>query len=294
MSRPSPTDAASTHDPVPARTPLGERSPTPEAYDPSLLVGLPRSEGRELLGFEGALPFTGDDLWHAWELSWLSDRGMPVVATGRLRIPADSPRLVESKSLKLYLLSLHGKRFATLRDAAALLQVDLSAATGAEIGVELEQIDDGGGESLAPPAVARAPGICIDDQELVDPTFTYAPEALDDAVDARASAEETLHSNLFLSNCPVTGQPDWATIIVRYAGKRWNRAALLAYLVSFRQHRGFHEHCVERIFRDLWVRTRPERLSVEARFTRRGGLDINPLRSSFEERGGEIQRLWRQ
>ena len=252
---------------------LGKPSAYPERYDRALLFPIARAPQREALGIGDALPFHGVDVWNAYELSWLDARGKPEVAIAELRVPATTPHLVESKSLKLYLAGYHRERIADRTSLRERLQQDLSHATGGVVGV-----------SLIEPARFAALGT----DELAGESIDALPVAIEsygppDASLLRAGGgdvDETLVSNLLKSNCPVTGQPDWAGIAIAYAGPRIDREGLLRYLVSFREHADFHEHCVERIYVDLMRRCAPRRLSVYARYTRRGGLDINPWRSS--------------
>ncbi|WP_110600817.1 NADPH-dependent 7-cyano-7-deazaguanine reductase QueF [Salinicola lusitanus] len=253
--------------------PLGRESAYPERYDAGLLFPIERAANRAPLGIEAAsLPFVGGDEWWAFELSWLDPRGKPVVAVARFRLPADSPCLIESKSWKLYLNGFNQTTFADRDAVIELLQRDLSAAAGAPVTVELFGVDD---PALAP---APLPGDDIDELDVAIDRYTPAPELL--ACDEGDIVEETLHSHLLKSNCPVTGQPDWGSVLIAYRGPRLDRAALLRYIVSYRQHQDFHEHCVEHIFVDLMARCRPERLLVMARYVRRGGLDINPWRAT--------------
>jgi 7-cyano-7-deazaguanine reductase len=257
-------------------SPLARAATYPDRLDPGLLFPVDRAPQREELGFGAALPFRGVDLWTAYELSWLDAAGRPEVAIATFAVPADSPRIVESKSVKLYLAGFNLTRFAAPADVVAALSADLSGAVGAAVDV-----------SLAPPhgtgAVPQAEfeGTCLDALPLAIDDYLPAPAAL---AAAEPQSEESLHTRLFRSVCPVTGQPDYACVQVRYRGPRIDHAGLLRYLVSYRRHPGFHEHCVERIFADLWRRCRPEALSVYARFTRRGGIDINPWRSSEGDR----------
>lgn len=252
--------------------PLGRNVAYPDRYDPSLLFPIDRRTAREALGLEPqALPFAGHDRWHAYEMSWLDPRGKPVVATATFLVPADSPRLVESKSLKLYLNSLNRARFDGHEAVRATIAADLAAVAGAGVAVSFG----------LPPVDSDAGGTDIDlDQLELDCDAHAEPDAGLLHADATQVAEETLHSALLKSNCPVTAQPDWASVRIAYRGPRIDRPGLLRYLVSFREHAGFHEQCVERIFVDLMARCRPQALSVEARFTRRGGLDINPWRAT--------------
>jgi len=257
--------------------PLGREVAYPRAYDPSLLFPIPRARGRSALGIDGAaLPFAGHDRWHAYELSWLDGRGRPVVETATFLVPADSPNLIESKSLKLYLNSLNSSRFKGRADVLARIVADLSAAARAPVTVAfgLPPVDAGNG------AMPGAPEpVSLDLLEVACDAYD-APDPGLLAADATDTVDEVLHSCLLKSNCPVTGQPDWASIRIAYRGPRIDRAGLLRYLVSFREHAGFHEQCVEQVFTDLLAHCRPAALSVEARYTRRGGLDINPWRAT--------------
>lgn len=258
---------------TPESSTLGHDVAYPSTYDASLLFPIPRAEARARLGLDEALPFVGVDLWNAYELSWLDPRGKPQVALAEVRVPATSPNLIESKSFKLYLNSFAQERVAGTDALRATLIADLSAAAGAPVSVSL----------IAPTSpqafpVSVLPGELIDSVAItIEQYGPPAPELL--KADAQESVEETLVSHLFRSNCPVTGQPDWASLQIAYAGPRIDRAALLRYLVSFRTHSDFHEACVERIFLDLRARCAPVKLAVYARFTRRGGLDINPFRA---------------
>ena len=248
--------------------PLGRSVDYPRHYDPGLLFPFARSVGREAIGVSDPLPFAGIDRWHAYELSWLDARGKPQVATATFSVPADSPNLVESKSLKLYLNSFNASRFDSAEAVRERIAADLSATAGAAVAVSFglpPMHEDAGSLSL------DAQDIAIDD---------YGPPNAAHLRTAGGIAEERLHSALLKSNCPVTGQPDWAEVHVAYAGPRIDHEGLLRYLVSFRDHAEFHEQCVERIFVDLLARCAPQSLSVEARYTRRGGLDINPWRGT--------------
>jgi 7-cyano-7-deazaguanine reductase len=256
------------------RSPLGKATDYPDRYDPSLLFRIGRSEQREAIGLTGALPFHGVDLWTAYEVSWLDDRGKPQLAVGRFAISADSPAIVESKSLKLYLGSFAMERLPDIDAVGRKIANDLERASGAKAEVALISSRRLGGLALQ-----RLPGESLDGLDLGIDLYEPAPELL---VAAGAKVEETLNSALFRSNCPVTGQPDYADVMLRYRGPRIDRAGLLRYLVSYRKHSAFHESCVERIFLDVLKRCRPDALTVYARFLRRGGIDINPFRSNFE------------
>lgn len=252
--------------------PLGRHVDYPREYDPTLLFPIPRALGRGEIGIAtAALPFIGFDRWNAYELGWLDRRGKPHVATATIEVPADSPNLIESKSLKLYLNSFNATRMDDAAAVVARVADDLSQAAGAPVSVVL------GLPPFDPASDAAAQSI---DALEVDIDHYGPPRADLLHGDAAAIVEETLASALLKSNCPVTGQPDWARVLIAYRGPRIERAGLLRYLVSFREHCEFHEQCVERIFGDIVQRVQPQRLSVEARYTRRGGLDINPWRAT--------------
>jgi 7-cyano-7-deazaguanine reductase len=252
-------------------SPLGKAARYADAYDPSLLYPVERAPQREALGLHAALPFAGVDRWTAWEATWLDPQGRPRVAIVTFDVPCTSPRLVESKSVKLWLASLAGTRLSGDAFRATLAR-DLAAATGAGVDVAVHAPDE-----WARYARCEPPGTVLDDE--VPVALPTAPDASLLACAGEAT-EETLRMRGFRSLCPVTGQPDYADVLVTYRGAALARPALYAYLIGFRQHPGFHEHCVERIFVDVAAACRPEALRVEARFTRRGGLDINPVRAA--------------
>lgn len=265
--------------------PLGREIAYPDRYDPGLLFPIPRAQGRADIGIrDDALPFVGHDRWHAYELSWLDTRGKPVVEVATLRVPADSPCLIESKSLKLYLNSLNAMRFDDPARVRLLIAADLGRVAGAPVQVEF---------GLPPFDADATPAISIDDLDIAIDRYG-PPDAAFLSADAGDVVEESLQSALLKSNCPVTGQPDWAALRIDYRGPRIDRAGLLRYLVSFRDHAEFHEQCVERVFVDLLARCRPAALSVEARYTRRGGLDINPWRATPGMPGPRERRELRQ
>ncbi|WP_134593109.1 NADPH-dependent 7-cyano-7-deazaguanine reductase QueF [Pseudomonas aeruginosa] len=269
-------------------SPLGKTSEYVSSYTPSLLFPISRTAKWAELGLSAeTLPYRGVDIWNCYELSWLTPAGKPVVAIGEFSIPADSPNIIESKSFKLYLNSLNQAAFDSREALRAVLQKDLSAAAGAPVGVRLRSLDE-----VAEEGIGRLPGRCIDELDIaVDGYEQPRPELL--RCDAGRIVEEQLYSHLLKSNCPVTGQPDWGTLVVDYRGPALDPASLLAYLVSFRQHQDFHEQCVERIFLDLQRLLQPQALSVYARYVRRGGLDINPYRS-LAEVAPDNRRLVRQ
>ena len=254
-------------------SPLGAPAAYRNTYAPELLFPVPRAAKRAELGLGATLPFVGEDLWNAYEVSWLDPRGKPVVAMGEFRVPAVSPWLIESKSLKLYLNSFNATRFGAMGEVEARIAHDLIAVAGAPVVVRLFGLD------AVPRHVTTLPGSLIDHLDVEISDYTPAPQHLR-ADAAQAVVSETLVSHLLKSNCLVTGQPDWATLYVRYRGAPIDRAGLLRYIVSFREHNEFHEQCVERIFVDLQTRCAPQSLAVWARYTRRGGLDINPFRAA--------------
>lgn len=252
------------------QNPLGQTTVYPQAYDAALLFGIARTEGRIANGLDSALPFQGVDIWTHYELSWLDASGKPCVGIAEIRVPADSPRLIESKSLKLYFNSLNFERFTNVQALIERVIQDLSAVAGQPITFRLM--------SSAELAVRDFPGECIDDVLADNPGFVLSTASL--VADDQQIVVETLHSHLLRSNCPVTNQPDWGSVMLRYEGPRIDRAGLLAYLLSYRNHADFHEQCVERIFGDILRHCRPRKLTVYARYTRRGGLDINPFRTN--------------
>jgi 7-cyano-7-deazaguanine reductase len=258
----------------------------PRDYSPDLLYAVPRSDARATLGIGDALPFHGEDLWNAWELSWLDASGRPRTAVAELRVAADSPYLIESKSLKLYLNSLASSRFASVDRLRDTIAADLGACANGKVTVQIVM-----DRNISRFAVSEFEGACIDDAEGKFDRQEVDPRVLQP--DKRQRVSETLHSHLLRSNCPITHQPDSGSILIRYSGPRIDRGSLLEYLVSFRNHDEFHEACVERIFVDLKSHCSPDLLTVYARYNRRGGIDINPFRSDFEQTGSNV-RLWRQ
>ena len=271
-------------------SPLGKSVSYCDQYAPELLFPIPRQEKRDEIGIPGAtsLPFFGEDLWNAYELSWLTPRGKPVVALAEFRVPAHSPRLIESKSFKLYLNSFNQTALDSVDALVDLLVKDLSAAAGAPVGVRVMPLGERPVRRLGVPE-----GELLDTLDIDIGSYAGPQPALLTVGDG-AEVDEMLYSHLLKSNCLVTGQPDWGMLVVRYVGAPIDRAGLLRYIVSFRQHNEFHEQCVERVFMDITRRCRPRRLEVWARYTRRGGLDINPWRSSQQasppDNVGEIRQ----
>ena len=261
----------------PDQSPLGKASAYADQYDASLLFAMPRAPKRAELGITGTPPFFGADLWTAFELSWLNLRGKPQLALAHITVPCESPNIIESKSFKLYLNSFNNTRFADARDVRERIRADIGAAVGAGIGIKTL-----GPELFDQEPVHEMDGLNLDRLDVECIHFTPAPELLFAEFD-EPPVTETLTSNLLKSNCLVTGQPDWGSVQICYSGAQINQEGLLQYLVSFRNHHEFHEQCVERIFIDVWTRCKPIKLSVYARYTRRGGLDINPFRTSYPQ-----------
>ncbi|RUO74081.1 preQ(1) synthase [Pseudidiomarina sediminum] len=267
---------------------LGQATEYPEHYDANLLKPVPRQLNRTPIGIASGqqLPFHGDDYWTGYELSWLLPNGLPQVAIGYFKVPASSPNLIESKSFKLYLNSFNASQWPSWQAVVQTLETDLSACAGGPVRVQLQPVDHVNAHQ-----VGQFSGHSIDATDVAISTYDYAPELLQHAGHERVT--EVLYSDLLKSNCLITNQPDWGSVYIHYQGRAIDRAALLRYIVSFRNHNEFHEQCVERIFMDLTQRLDIDKLSVYARYTRRGGLDINPFRSNFEA-APELTRLSRQ
>jgi len=266
--------------------PLGRDVSYPETYAPDVLVPIDRQLARNALGIEEPLPFDGVDTWTAWELTWLSPSGRPNVAAARISVPASSASIVESKSMKLYLGSFAMSRYRSTDEVAAVIRRDLSTAAGTDVDVAL--VGESERSALQPDTL---PGDCLDSLDVDCNLDTPSADAL--VCDADVVVRESLHTHLFRSLCPVTGQPDTASVLLRYEGPKMDRASVLRYLVSFRRHQDFHEACVERMFIDMKTQCAPRRLGVYARFLRRGGIDINPWRCDDGESAPAV-RVWRQ
>ncbi|MCD1125089.1 NADPH-dependent 7-cyano-7-deazaguanine reductase QueF [Jinshanibacter sp. LJY008] len=258
---------------------LGKETAYIDHYDASLLQPVPRSLNRDPLGLSAtALPFHGADIWTLYELSWLNSRGLPQVAVGEVHIDANSVNLVESKSFKLYLNSFNQTTFSSWEDVQQILSRDLSLCAQGNVSVKLFRL-----EQLTGDTIGTLDGECIDDQPIEITHYDFDDKLLEQATEKHAPmVEETLVSHLLKSNCLITHQPDWGSVAINYRGPQINREALLRYIVSFRHHNEFHEQCVERIFNDIQRYCHPENLSVYARYTRRGGLDINPYRTNTQ------------
>jgi len=279
---------------LPEHSQLGKASAYIDQYDASLLLPLPREAKRREIGITGSIPFLGADMWTAFELSWLNARGKPQVALAHITVPCESTHIVESKSFKLYLNSFNNTRMESADAVRERIRGDVSAAiwsggpvkAGAGVRLLLPELFD-----CEP--VKELEGLSIDRLDVECDRYQPAPELLSAALDEKP-VEETLVSDLLKSNCLVTGQPDWGSVQIRYSGPQIHQAGLLQYIVSFRNHNEFHEQCVERIYMDIMARCKPDRLMVYARYTRRGGLDINPWRSSHPQLPPANVRMARQ
>ncbi|MBU3022106.1 NADPH-dependent 7-cyano-7-deazaguanine reductase QueF [Aestuariibacter sp. A3R04] len=267
---------------VPSHLTLGKTVDYESTYNPLLLQAVPRALSRETLSLtDDNLPFSGEDIWTGYELSWLNTKGKPQVAIVECRVPVTSPSLIESKSFKLYLNSFNQSPFSSPDDVEKTLATDLSRCAGSEVKVRIVLP-----EAFSSLTMAELAGDVIDDLDITVDKYTPDSSLLKVGTN---TVEETLVSHLLKSNCLITSQPDWASIQIRYKGPKIERSALLKYLIGFRQHNEFHEQCVERIFCDINRLCSPEKLTVFARYTRRGGLDINPFRSNFEHAGSNVR-----
>lgn len=268
---------------------LGKATAYADQYDAGLLQPVPRQLARDAIGLaEGmTLPFVGHDIWHGYELSWLNSKGKPMVALLTVVVPYDSDNLIESKSFKLYLNSFNQTRFRDISQVYQTMQQDLSVCAGKPVSVTIHHVNE-----LVAFQPTWIPGRCLDELDIEIDQYQYQ-DGLLRLCDSADTIEEKLHSHLLKSNCLITSQPDWASVFIHYKGPAICHESLLRYLISFRQHNEFHEQCVERIYHDIWRLAAPEFLAVYACYTRRGGLDINPLRSSVPYTPPNI-RLTRQ
>lgn len=265
--------------------PLGKKTTYVETYSKDLLFPVPRALARRKIGLLDDLPFRGVDIWNGYEVSWLNLKGKPVVALARIIFPCTSPNVVESKSLKLYLNSFNQSAFESLDTVCKLITADLSATAQEPVFVELLTLDE-----FETKMLGRLSGTCLDGLDIQTDTYQVYPQFLK----TRANqVEENLYSDLLKSNCLATGQPDWASVLIHYKGKQIDHEGLLKYIISFRNHSGFAEHCAEQIFHDIERECSPTHLTVYLRTTRRGGLDINPFRSNFEQAPAD-ERMIRQ
>ena len=270
--------------------PLGKNSENPNQYSPDLLFPISRDENRAKLGIQcQSLPFFGVDIWNAYELSWLNTKGKPQLAIATFMVPANSPNIIESKSWKLYLNSLNNHRFESNDHLIDTLKKDLSMAAGATVIVQLHSP-----ESQSANGMRELSGKLLDRLDLeINPEQKPVADLLS-SDPSLGLVEESLVTHLLRSNCPVTGQPDWASVQINYVGPTINEEGLLRYLIAFREHQEFHEHCVEKIFIDIKNKCRPSKLSVYARYTRRGGIDINPFRADYNAEWPDNKRHSRQ
>jgi len=256
---------------------LGQKTEYASQYDRTLLQPVPRALNRDGLGITGNQPFTiGADIWTAYEISWLNEKGLPQVAIADIYLDYQSQNLIESKSFKLYLNSFNQSKFADFNAVQQTMQRDLSECAQGDVTVRLNPVAVYDSQKID-----HLQGDCIDEQDIEITSYEFNADWLKDCV-SNEIIEEKLVSHLLKSNCLITNQPDWGTLHIHYIGKKIDHEKLLRYVVSFRQHNEFHEQCVERIFCDLMHYAKPEKLTVYARYTRRGGLDINPFRSNFE------------
>ena len=256
---------------------LGQKTEYASQYDRTLLQPVPRALNRDGLGITQNQPFTiGADIWTAYEISWLNEKGLPQVAIADIYLDYQSQNLIESKSFKLYLNSFNQSKFADSNAVQQTMQRDLSECAQGDVKVRLNPVAVYDSQKID-----HLQGDCIDEQDIEITSYEFNADWLKDCVSDEI-VEEKLVSHLLKSNCLITNQPDWGTLHIHYVGKKINHEKLLRYVVSFRQHNEFHEQCVERIFCDLMHYAKPEKLTVYARYTRRGGLDINPFRSNFE------------
>ncbi len=280
----------------PEQSQLGKSSAYIDQYDASLLFPIARQTKRGELGIKSALPFMGADLWTAYELSWLNPRGKPQIALAHITVPCETPCIVESKSFKLYLNSFNNTRFDSIDAVRERMAHDIGAAAWAQAGNAAAGDPQASspsharrvGVKLVPPElfaaekVTELDGVQLDRLDLECSHYSPAPQLLSAAVNEKP-VSEILVSHLLKSNCLVTSQPDWGSVQISYSGPQINQAGLLQYIVSFRNHNEFHEQCVERIYTDIMARCQPTQLTVYARYTRRGGLDINPWRTSHPQ-----------
>ena len=267
---------------------LGKSTGYQSEYDPSLLQGVPRKLNRDAIGLIDKLPFHGSDIWTGYELSWLNTKGKPMVAIAEFFLHFDSENLIESKSFKLYLNSFNQTKFDTVEQVQSTLIDDLSRCANGKISVNVIEP-----KQFTRQNITELPGTCIDDLDIEVQDYNFNPDHLLNSSDETVIVNEVLNSNLLKSNCLITSQPDWGSVMIHYHGPKIDREKLLRYLISFRQHNEFHEQCIERIFVDIKRLCHSAKLTVYARYTRRGGLDINPYRSDFEH-PSKNQRLARQ
>lgn len=267
-------------------SPLGKHSEYKSHYQPDLLFPITRALQRENLGITHSIPFYGVDVWNAYELSWLNPKGKPMVAIAEFHIPCTSPCLIESKSFKLYLNSFNHTKYTSMDEVSQTIARDLSLATGSDVFVKITALHE-----ASKKIVTQFNGLTLDHLDIECDTYQVNSHFL---TTENSIVSEVLHSDLLKSNCLITGQPDWGSLQISYTGNKINHENLLKYIISFRNHHEFHEHCVERIFMDILHHCKPTTLSVHAHYVRRGGLDINPYRSTELSIPNSFLRLSRQ
>ena len=266
--------------------PLGTPVPYPTEYAPEVLFAIPRADSRDALLSGTTMPFRGQDIWNAWELTWLDAAGKPVVATAAIHVDAGTTNIFESKSLKLYLDSLSMTQFDSSAAVRQSIANDLAKIAAGDVRVDITTAAESTTDTIG-----ELPGVCIDSLDVTEWSDDVDPSVL--LCDAKSIVAEELHSHLLRSNCPITDQPDTGSILIRYAGPKIERRSLLTYIVSFRQHNDFHEACVERMFVDIRNHCGTDALTVYACYNRRGGIDINPFRTDTDDAPPRL-RLWRQ
>lgn len=272
---------------TPEHSQLGKKTSYETQYNPDKLFPIPRKEKRDEIGVPEKLPFFGFDLWNHYEVSWLNEKGKPVVALAEIRYDCESPFIIESKSMKLYFNTFNNTIFKDAKTLEATIKKDIESRIQSPVFVKITPLKETSEGSFFP----KMNGICLDELDVTCSTYLVDPHLLKTTDEI---TEETVYSDLLKSNCLVTNQPDWASVQIHYKGKKINHEALLQYLVSFRNHNEFHEQCIERIFMDILTHCKPESLTVYGRYTRRGGLDINPFRSTEKQLSINNDRLCRQ
>jgi 7-cyano-7-deazaguanine reductase len=255
---------------------LGQTSSSDMTYNPKRLFPILRAPKREALQMNAQqLPFMGVDIWNHYEVSWLNHVGKPCVAMARIIYDCASPYLIESKSLKLYFNSLNHTHFESQAALQLQIKTDLSVCIESDVHIELMSSTDWERRIITP----QFTGVCVDDLDVACTAYEVDSNLLQVETEGTV-VEEVLCSDLLRSNCPVTNQPDWGSVQISYQGPRIQPESFLKYIVSFRNHQGFHEQCIEQIFMDILKHCHPNKLTVYGRYTRRGGLDINPYRST--------------
>lgn len=257
---------------TPENSDLGKVIAYPSDYNPTILFPIARKAKRDEIGVSEPLPFFGFDLWNHYEVSWLNTKGKPIAALAEIVYDCTSPYIIESKSLKLYFNSLNNVQFADLHTLESTIRKDLSERIGSGVMVSIKPLNEIGAHQFK-----QEEGICLDELDIVCSSYEVDCSLL--SVET-AMVDEVLYSHVLKSNCPVTQQPDWATVQITYKGRKINHEGLLQYIVSYRNHNEFHEQCIERIFMDIMQACKPHYLSINGRYTRRGGIDINPYRST--------------